>query len=50
METTIVGLYRDVLYWSYSRITEKTMEATIEYCGYMGDNGKENGNYYNGFV
>ena len=25
---------------------EKKMEATIVYCGYIGDNGKENGNYY----
>ena len=22
------------------------METTIVYCGYVGDNGKENGNYY----
>ena len=36
METTIMQLYRDILFWSYIRIMEKNMEATIEYCGYMG--------------
>ena len=25
---------------------EKKMETTITYWGYMGENGKENGNYY----
>ena len=27
-------------------ILDKKMEATIVYLGYIGDNGKENGNYY----
>ena len=34
----------------YRCIMEKKMEATIEYCGYIGDNGKQNGNYYNGVI
>ena len=40
METTIV-------YWGYIGVMEKKMEASVVYWGYR-DNGKENGNYYNG--
>ena len=29
METTITVLYRDILYWGYTGIMEKKMEATI---------------------
>ena len=33
----------------YIGIMENKMETTIVYWGLYGDNGKENGNYYNGF-
>ena len=42
-----IGFYRGI-YTGYTRIMEKKMETTIVYRGYIGNSGKENGNYYNG--
>ena len=33
----------------YIRIMENKMETTVIHWGYIGNNGKENGNYYLGF-
>ena len=38
---SLSGLQSTIVYW--------VMEITIVYWGYNWDNGKENGNYYNGF-
>ena len=53
METTVMGILG--LYWGYMRVTEKKKETTI--MGHIrvilslyGGNGKENGNYYTGFM
>ena len=55
--TDYIGVIQGLqdLYWGYIGIMEKKMETTIACWGYIrvilglyGDNGKENGNYYNG--
>ena len=51
------GICRDYigLFWGYMGIMEKKMETTLMGLGFIfigviyGDNGKELGNYYNGF-